>query len=98
MDVKAEWMSRAGVCLLLGCVSAACGAERTEPPPVAATAAKVTASVTTTGGVMRMEAPLGDVATLQRQPDGTYKRVCGEPQPEVRTMLEGVIRARRAAK
>jgi hypothetical protein len=33
---------------------------------------------------------------LQLQPDGSYKRVCGSPSPEVRAMLNGVMSARRA--
>jgi hypothetical protein len=38
---------------------------------------------------------LGDVAMLRRQPDGTYDRTCGPPDPETRTMMEGMMRARR---
>ena len=36
-----------------------------------------------------------DVAMLRRQPDGTYERTCGPPDPETRTMMEGMMRARR---
>jgi len=35
-----------------------------------------------------------DVAMLKRLPDGTYERTCGPPDPETRTMMEGVMRAR----
>jgi hypothetical protein len=50
------------------------------------------------GGSLRLAPPLSEVAMLQLQPDGTYKRVCGAPSPEVRSMLNGVTRARRAAR
>ncbi|HXU80208.1 MAG TPA: hypothetical protein VN914_02350 [Polyangia bacterium] len=50
------------------------------------------------GGMLRLEPPLTDVAMLQRQPDGSYKRVCGAPPPEVRAMMNGVARARRAGR
>jgi len=36
---------------------------------------------------------------LQRLPDGTYKRLCGAPDVQTRTMLEGIMRSRpRSAK
>jgi hypothetical protein len=46
--------------------------------------------------VLRLEPDVSDVAVLQLQPDGSYKRVCGAPSPEVGAMLDGVRRARRA--
>jgi hypothetical protein len=108
-DVKFEWTSRAGAGLALvwALLAGGCGVERNpapEPPSLAppATAplpppepAKVTVM---SGGRLRVEAPLTDVATLQRQPDGSYRRVCGAPSPEQRAMLQAVLRARRAAK
>lgn len=41
---------------------------------------------------------VGDVAMLRRMPDGSFKRVCGPPDGEMRTMLEGMMRARRGGK
>ena len=51
---------------------------------------------TTAGGVLRLEPPISDVTTLQLQPDGTYRRFCGAPTSEIREMLTGVAKARRA--
>jgi len=38
---------------------------------------------------------VGDVATLRRMPDGTFKRVCGPPEADMRDMIEAKMRARR---
>ncbi|HEX2658529.1 MAG TPA: hypothetical protein VHU40_09660 [Polyangia bacterium] len=35
-----------------------------------------------------------DVAMLKLMPDGTYSRTCGPPDPETRTMMEGLMRSR----
>jgi hypothetical protein len=75
---------------LLGLVLGGCG-ERPAPadgqrPPPAIPAAQV----------LRLEPPAPDVAMLQLQPDGSYRRVCRAPSPEVRAMLDGVRQARRA--
>jgi hypothetical protein len=81
-------MCRVGVSALLSLWLAGCGerpAEHSAPTAVSAP-------------VQRLEAPLSDVAMLQLQPDGSYRRVCGEPSTEVRAMLDGVRRARRARK
>jgi hypothetical protein len=69
---------------------AACGGE----PPASREHAPHPA--VSAGPVQRLEPPLSDVAMLQLQPDGSYKRLCGAPAPQVRAMLEGVRRARRA--
>lgn len=41
---------------------------------------------------------VGDVAMLRRMPDGTFKRVCGPPEPDMRDMIQAKMRARRGAK
>lgn len=38
---------------------------------------------------------VGDVAMLRRMPDGTFKRVCGPPEADMRDMIEAKMRARR---
>jgi len=77
---------------LLALALAGCG----ERP--AAAPGKDLAPAPATTGVLRLEPPASDVAMLQLQPDGSYKRVCGAPSPEVRAMLDGVRRARRVRK
>jgi hypothetical protein len=74
---------------LLGLVLGGCGERPASPDgqrPPPATAAPV----------LRLEPPAPDVAMLQLQPDGSYRRVCRAPSPEVRAMLDGVRQARRA--
>ena len=39
--------------------------------------------------------PVGDVAMLRRMPDGTFKRVCGPPEADMRDLIEAKMRARR---
>jgi len=41
---------------------------------------------------------VGDVAMLRRMPDGTFKRVCGAAEPDMRDMIQAKMRARRGAK
>lgn len=41
---------------------------------------------------------VGDVAMLRRMPDGTFKRVCGAPEADMRDMIQAKMRARRGAK
>lgn len=79
-------------CLLLALVlGASCSGEPAAPtppaPPPRATSLPANAR--------RLPAPDTDVAMLQLQPDGTYRRVCRAPGPEVRAMLDGLARSRR---
>jgi hypothetical protein len=103
-----EWMLRGGAGLAL-VLLAACSGERAsapEPapppsrpaaPPVLPPAPPSAPAVTAMPrGILRLDVPLGEVATLKRQPDGTYKRVCAAPDREARAMLDGVMRSRRA--
>jgi hypothetical protein len=88
--------------LILGCGG--------EPPvvgrssPVASTAATVIApsppasapEITIAPDGAEVLAPrISDVAMLQRLPNGTYKRLCGAPDVQTRTMLEGLMRSHR---
>jgi hypothetical protein len=78
--------------LLLG----ACEGQRvpaatpTPPPPPAVTQAP--------GGMLRYDPPITDVAMVELQPDGSYKRVCKTPGPAVRAMMNGLQRSRRASR
>ena len=45
-------------------------------------------------GSSRIGPRITDVASLKLLPDGTYARTCGPPDPETRTMMEGMMRAR----
>lgn len=96
--VKIDWLSSGGArwIVVSAALFGACGGER--PPPEPAPPPAVAAPLAARPPVVRMRAPLSDVATLERQPDGSFKRTCGEPRPEVRAMLEGVLQARRAAR
>jgi hypothetical protein len=49
-------------------------------------------------GSLRLGPRITDVAMLNRQPDGTFRRVCGPPDAETRAMLDGKLRARRWAR
>jgi hypothetical protein len=64
---------------------AACSAEPAPPVPGKPPAV-----------VRRLATPITDVAMLQLQPDGSYRRVCGRPRPEVQVMMDGLHRSRRA--
>jgi len=88
-----------------------CGGEPPVPgrsTPMASTPAPVIATVVTTSvpeitiapdGAQVLAPRISDVAMLQRLPDGTYKRLCGAPDVQTRTMLEGIMRSRpRSAK
>jgi hypothetical protein len=84
-----------------------CGGEPPVPgrsSPVASTVATAIASVAATSvpeiaiaadGAQVLAPRISDVAMLQRLPDGTYKRLCGAPDVQTRTMLEGIMRSRR---
>ena len=62
------------------------------PPP----APKVGATVTVfSDGSAELRPPVGDVAMLRRMPDGTFKRVCGKPDQNMRDMIEAKRRQRR---
>jgi len=41
---------------------------------------------------------VGDVAMLRRMPDGTFKQVCGAPEPDMRDMIQAKLRARRGSR
>ena len=47
------------------------------------------------GGSAILGPRVGDVAMLRRMPDGTFKRVCGPPEADMRDMIEAKMRARR---
>jgi hypothetical protein len=82
----------------------------TSPAPTTAAAAATTvtaaapsalaAPVVTTlaDGSLRLGPRITDVAMLNRQPDGTFRRVCGPPDADTRAMLDGKLRARRWAR
>ena len=40
---------------------------------------------------------VGDVAMLRRMPDGSFKRVCGAPEPDMRDMIQAKMRVMRGA-
>jgi hypothetical protein len=97
----------------LAVVFAACGAPRDleAPPPVeraaltrpapepTATPRRPPPQITRSAdGRRRLEPGIGPVATLRRQPDGSYRQVCGEPSDEVRAVLENDRRRRRGAR
>lgn len=94
------------MCLLLGWSLSACGGDRPSalettvsaqvavPAPAGTTSPAVTKLA---DGSSVMVPRVGDVAMLQRQPDGSYKRICQKPDGDTRTMLEGMMRARRRA-
>jgi hypothetical protein len=75
-----------------------CGAERpaaTErSTAVQATPGPAAEAVVRTGVIREIGPRVTDVAMLKRLPDGTYERTCGPPDPETRTMMEAVMRAR----
>jgi len=49
-------------------------------------------------GSLELRPRLNDVSMLERQPDGSYRRRCGRPSDETRTMMEQAMRARRGSK
>ena len=49
------------------------------------------------GGGMMIDPGVRHVATLRRQPDGTFKRTCGPPSDDARAAFETVRRARKVA-
>ena len=87
-------MLRSAPPVLLWCALClgACGGE----PPAPALPPPVISRMP--DGMRRLQTPITDVAMLQLQPDGSYKRVCGTPGPEVRSMMSGLSRSRRAPK
>jgi len=48
-------------------------------------------------GTAELRPPVGDVAMLRRMPDGSFKRVCGAPDADMRDMIQAKMRARRGA-
>ncbi|HEY4187959.1 MAG TPA: hypothetical protein VGP07_22985 [Polyangia bacterium] len=94
--------------ILLALPLSACGGDRpsaletdvsaqaaVSPPPPASTTLPTITKLADGSSVMVPK--VGDVAMLQRQPDGSYKRICQKPDGDTRTMLEGMMRARRRA-
>ena len=49
-------------------------------------------------GSLELRPRLTDVSMLERQPDGSYRRRCGRPSEQTRTMMEQAMRARRGIK
>jgi len=41
---------------------------------------------------------VGDVAMLRRMPDGSFQRVCGAPEPDMRDMIQAKMRVMRGAR
>lgn len=97
----------------LAAAFAACGGPRDveAPPPVERAAVTSPAREPTAAprralpritrsadGRRRLEPGVGPVATLRRQPDGSYRQVCGEPSDEVRAVLENDRLRRRGAR
>jgi len=71
------------------------------PPPAAPPPPQVPSGPNVTvrpDGSASLRGRIGDVAMLRRMPDGSFKRVCAPPDSETRTMLEGMMRARRGDK
>lgn len=76
------------------------------PPPAAAPPAAVQPRHLVAGpnvtvmpdGSAELRPPVGDVAMLRRMPDGTFKRLCGAPDADMRDMIQAKMRARRGAK
>jgi len=84
--------------------SLGCGAERpaaterstavqAKPAPVAEAIVRNDVTVFPDGS-REIGPRITDVVMLKRLPDGSYERTCGPPDPETRTMMEGVMRAR----
>ena len=70
--------------------------------PVAAPAAASTddrpAVQVMADGSLELRPRLTDVSMLERQADGSYRRRCGRPSDQTRTMMEQAMRARRGIK
>ena len=49
-------------------------------------------------GSLELRPRLTDVSMLERQADGSYRRRCGRPSDQTRTMMEQAMRARRGIK
>ena len=80
---------------LLGCGSERPVVAETTPAPAPVTKTVVPDDVTVfSDGSRRIGPRITDVAMLKLLPDGTYARTCGPPDPETRTMMEGMTRAR----
>src|SRR5438128_1790626 len=45
-------------------------------------------------GSLELRPRITDVSMLERQPDGSYRRRCGKPSDQTRTMMEQAMRAR----
>ena len=100
--------------VVLAAAFAACAGPRdgeTPPPPVERAAVTSPAREPTAAprrappritrsadGRRRLDPGVGPVATLRRQPDGSYRQVCGEPSDEVRAVLEDDRLRRRGAR
>jgi hypothetical protein len=81
--------------------AAVVGASPQPPPAAPAQARQVIPGPDVTlmpDGTAVLAPPVGDVAMLQRMPDGTFRRVCGPPQADMRAMIEAKRRARRGGK
>jgi hypothetical protein len=77
----------------------------TTPPAAASSRGAPPANVTVlSDGTAVMVPPVRDVAMLRRMPDGSYKRVCGAPDSELRAVMQDrhdkmeAMRAARGAK
>src|SRR5437870_3427037 len=68
-------------------------ASEAAPAPVAKAVVRNDVTVFSDGS-SKIGPRINDVAMLKLLPDGTYARTCGPPDPETRTMMEGVMRAR----
>jgi hypothetical protein len=42
-----------------------------------------------------LRAPIAEVQSLERQPDGSYRRICARPDDQQRASMERPFRARR---
>ena len=73
-------------------------ATRPAPEPAAVPRRALPRMTRSADGRRRLEPGVGPVATLRRQPDGSYRQVCGEPSDEVRAVLENDRLRRRGAR
>lgn len=64
-----------------------------EPPP-AVPRARPRVTPMAAGGLM-LRAPIAEVQSLERQPDGSYRRICARPDDQQRASMERPFRARR---
>ena len=73
--------------------------------PIATAAAPLSTSTSSSSrvqvmpdGSLELRPRLTDVALLERQPDGSYRRTCGRPSAETLAVMEAARRARRGTK